>query len=716
MSARYTQARTRREDDDEYSYARPPSSQQSSQPPAYQSHSVPRTSDLDDYDQTEYVYDYHMGDQGAAQGGSQYLAAPGIDRKDSRTAASAMRTGRAPPGANLGRAPSAVSSVSSMYSDPYEPQSTLIGCNTPRMPLGQLPLPTVAQSDDEDFLDHDPYGADTNNQKRQSQLERADTLRPGDSISEYQAPINHNVANVRPMSEYGHAYTTSMDGQAGPAPYMPASGRQAAYAYDPYAHGNEGEEVGFQTYQARSSFDPDNKRASGYSHAAYDPYYQPGNNSMDVGRQYDYPLGYADDEYDQDRQLKDSSYYHSSSAPVHPAVGAPGLFSNQMADTGRDGLADSKAYNGDRGSFDPDDEAGPSKRGLLGFRKDSLERQIEKRRRGIGRQRWPVVTWVFALAYVVVFILELIRAKQQTGQAIQTKPYFAPMVGPNSEFLIAFGARYVPCMRKTPAVPLDTSLICLSATTSSSTTYDQSQICPLWQICGLPDAQTHGQQWRLVTAMFLHAGFVHIIFNLVVQLTLVAQIERLLGSVFFTIVYILGGLGGNLLGGNFGLVASPSVGASGAIYSCIAIELVDLFYNWRYEYRVKTRVALSVVFTIVGLAVGLLPGLDNFAHIGGLAVGLLGGMIVCPSIHATSRHRFVIWVLRLLAAVALAGYFAALTLNFYRSEDPTKACEWCRYLSCLPQFKQCQNNGLATSQVTTTSSGSNTSRRDWTLL
>jgi len=102
---------------------------------------------------------------------------------------------------------------------------------------------------------------------------------------------------------------------------------------------------------------------------------------------------------------------------------------------------------------------------------------------------------------------------------------------------------------------------------------------------------------------------------------------------------------------------------------------------------------MSVIFAIIGLALGLLPGLDNFSHIGGFCVGVLGGMIFAPSIHATRTHMAVNWVLRAVGGVLLVAYFLALALNFYNSDNPSNACRWCRYLSCLPQFDACKGVG-----------------------
>jgi len=80
-------------------------------------------------------------------------------------------------------------------------------------------------------------------------------------------------------------------------------------------------------------------------------------------------------------------------------------------------------------------------------------------------------------------------------------------------------------------------------------------------------------------------AYADILFNLLVLLTLCGQIEKLIGSLAYTIVFMAGGIGGNLLGSNFGLIGQPALGASGAIYTFISFEIVDLVYNWNYVRR-----------------------------------------------------------------------------------------------------------------------------------
>lgn len=732
------------EDVDPYSY-RP-----TSLPPAYD-HRDPETDiegyadeeeeDIDDYygegAESDY-YDHHDKHRYTEQPSAQYLAPPSLQPRGSqRHHVPGGAAGRGAGSNAYSRRPSTIPDTPSMYSDPYEYQSSA-GHTAMTAAVAATPALAPYQDGTHEYPSHN--GGQTElSQVDEERIEedayyrglmRKDTLRPGDSISAYNVPVASSRAvpppmpsppHHRQMSQYGHAYSTSYDAvdaaQDGfrtyhNGPMGPGGEAGSHLQYDsnattaPIYANDYGYHPDAKSTSHGHGHGPEMTASDYYRYSTGAPYYSASNGAVHDSDAF--PMGYANDEYEHDRQLKEEHGYYDHGHAYATVPNAPGLFSNQMADVGGGG-----GHTRNKSNFE-DDEENVSKRGLRGLKKDSLHTQIEKRRRGIGRQRWPILTWIFAIAYVAVFIVELIKAKNETGQAVQTHPYLNPMIGPSTVFQISFGARFVPCMRETPAVPLTTSLVCPSASTKATSSYSDSDICPLWQICGLPNDHTYGQQYRLISAMFVHAGFVHIIFNLVVQLTLCGQIEKLLGSIFYTIVYVLGGLGGNLLGGNFGLVASPSVGASGAIYSCIAVELVDLLYNWRYEYRAKMRLCLSVLFTLLGLALGLLPGLDNFAHIGGLAVGLLLGMALSPSIHETKRHRVIIWIFRFIGLALCVGYFVALGLNFYKSEDPTKACSWCRYLSCLPTFNQCKNNGL--SLTTTTTSSNSSSRRDLFML
>lgn len=211
------------------------------------------------------------------------------------------------------------------------------------------------------------------------------------------------------------------------------------------------------------------------------------------------------------------------------------------------------------------------------------------------------------------------------------------------------------------------------------------------------------------TVQFIHTGVIHLLVNVITQVTLCAETERLLGSLIFLPLYLLGGVTGNLLGADFGLVLQTAVGASGAIFTSIGVELVDVAYNWKYEWRAGARLFGTLIIALISIGLGLLPYMDNFAHIGGFATGILGGMVVCSSIHPTRSHRAAIWVCRLVGFVLLAALLIAIGLVFKNAKDPTQACHWCRYLSCLPVFKQCKGNGLTYSATDGSGSGGSSS-------
>lgn len=102
---------------------------------------------------------------------------------------------------------------------------------------------------------------------------------------------------------------------------------------------------------------------------------------------------------------------------------------------------------------------------------------------------------------VAVFVAELIMASKQTGQAVQTKPNVQPMIGPTPEFLISFGARFVPCMRSVPDLPTTNMLPCLQYSSSNLKTFTKDQLCSLADICGLDDPENPNQGYRFVSAI-----------------------------------------------------------------------------------------------------------------------------------------------------------------------------------------------------------------------
>jgi membrane associated rhomboid family serine protease len=152
-------------------------------------------------------------------------------------------------------------------------------------------------------------------------------------------------------------------------------------------------------------------------------------------------------------------------------------------------------------------------------------------------------------------------------------------------------------------------------------------------LCGFSGfSNEHPNQWfRFIIPMFLHAGLVHIAFNLLLQLTMGREMEKAIGSIRFAIVYFSSGIFGFVLGGNFAATAIASTGASGCLFGILALVLLDLIYGWNERRHPIKDLMWILVDIVISFVLGLLPGLDNFSHIGGFLMGLAAGICLLHS-------------------------------------------------------------------------------------
>jgi rhomboid protease GluP len=148
-----------------------------------------------------------------------------------------------------------------------------------------------------------------------------------------------------------------------------------------------------------------------------------------------------------------------------------------------------------------------------------------------------------------------------------------------------------------------------------------------------------GQVWRLLTSMFLHVDLLHIGFNSYALWIFGPQVERPYGRLRFLAIYLLSGLAGSAL--SFMLSSRNSVGASGAIFGLIGVTGA---YLYRYRNQFTTgRARLTRIFSIAAynLIYGfVVPGIDNWAHIGGLLAGLVLGWFLAPRYRLTVEDSF----------------------------------------------------------------------------
>ncbi len=188
------------------------------------------------------------------------------------------------------------------------------------------------------------------------------------------------------------------------------------------------------------------------------------------------------------------------------------------------------------------------------------------------------------------------------------------------------------------------------------------------------------QWWRLLTAMILHGGLIHLAFNSYALYILGPEVERLFGTLRFLAIYLGAGLVGSVASYMFGLIQSPAIGASGAIFGLMG-ALGAFSFNARSvlgdfaRRNLRQIVVLAVLNLFIGFSIG---GIDNLAHIGGLTGGVLIGLLLAPQLRLVSDgwNRQIVadyapswrWLgVVVVVAVALAG---AWFVHQQRLADP----------------------------------------------
>ena len=188
------------------------------------------------------------------------------------------------------------------------------------------------------------------------------------------------------------------------------------------------------------------------------------------------------------------------------------------------------------------------------------------------RRYWPVATLTLIGLCVAVFILETLAGGSKS-----------------TNVLLNFGASYGPYLRR-------------------------------------------GDYWRLVMPMFLHIGWFHLAVNMYALYLLGPLLERIYGWTRFSLIYVGSGICGSWL--SMAMSNNVAAGASGAIMGVAGAMLVTgHFYpelvprRWRLAFG-KGMVAVIVLNYIIGLSMSNL--IDNWGHTGGLAGGLLLGLLIAP--------------------------------------------------------------------------------------
>lgn len=152
-----------------------------------------------------------------------------------------------------------------------------------------------------------------------------------------------------------------------------------------------------------------------------------------------------------------------------------------------------------------------------------------------------------------------------------------------------------------------------------------------------------GEYYRLFTCLFLHFGFDHLVNNMITLLVMGWTLELEIGRVRYILIYFISGICGNILSAFFDIRIGEyavSAGASGAIFGLIGALL---YVAVRNKGRIGTITQRGLIFMILlTLYYGFTStGVDNAAHIGGLASGFVLGILLYRK--RKSKYRRSAW-------------------------------------------------------------------------
>lgn len=199
-----------------------------------------------------------------------------------------------------------------------------------------------------------------------------------------------------------------------------------------------------------------------------------------------------------------------------------------------------------------------------------------------------------------------------------------------------------------------------------------------------------GEIWRYLTYQLVHAGLLHLFFNVIVQTLFGLPLNLVHGSTRVGIVYECGVVVGALCfvvwdGGYYTLV-----GASGGVYSIFGMHLAETWLTWSLGHRgvLGRWLRVFAVISVLGVDVALTVASASKnrttslpAHFGGLVTGFFGGLLALDTLETTPLHRRLgrpmAWFLGLGLPVVLIILYSAtqefppLALN---RQDPEPCC------------------------------------------
>jgi rhomboid protease GluP len=163
---------------------------------------------------------------------------------------------------------------------------------------------------------------------------------------------------------------------------------------------------------------------------------------------------------------------------------------------------------------------------------------------------------------------------------------------------------------------------------------------------GIDSSLIHsGEYWRLLTAIFMHVGIIHLAVNGLSLIIIGKLVEQFFGTIRFVSIYLISGIGGSIASYTFIDPHVVGAGASAAIFGCLG-ALGSFFLIKHQSLGDSARQNFFGVLILAGinLAFGIsTPGIDNWAHLGGFISGTFFGLMICPTLIEGSEYPSKLW-------------------------------------------------------------------------